>query len=121
MLAAVRGAEDAALLLRTGCATKRAGKDDVRIRGMDNDAADTSGVRQPHVRPGLTGVDRFVDTIAHHVAVANDPGFTGACPNHAWIRGRDRERADGRGRLLVKDRVPAIAPITRLPNTAGCR
>src|SRR5229473_4791832 len=121
MLAAVDGAKYAAFLLRTGNAAESAGKDDVWIRGMNHDAANSPGFLQPHVGPGLAGVSGFINPVAHHVAVADDPGFTGSRPDYTWIGRGNGERADGSGGLLIKDGRPTIAPIDRFPNAAGCR
>src|SRR5215472_13367901 len=51
MLAAVGGAIDAALLLRAGGAAEHANKSDVGIRGIYQDAPDTSGFVEAGVRP----------------------------------------------------------------------
>src|SRR5712664_1661418 len=121
MLATVDGSKYAPFLLRTGNAAESAGKGDVWICGMNDDAADSPGFLQPHVGPGLAGVGGLINSVAHYVAVADDPGFTGSRPDHTWIGRGNSERADGSGRLLVKDRRPTIAPIDRFPNAAGSR
>ena len=120
MLTAIGGAEDAAFLLRPSRAPQNTGKHDVRIRGMNDDPADAAGIRQAHVRPGLAGIGRFVDSIAHHVAVADYPGLASSRPYRARIRRCYRQRADGGDRLLVKDRHPAISAIRGFPDAAGC-
>jgi hypothetical protein len=47
VLATVHRAEDAAFLLRASRASKRAGKNNIGIRGMNDDSADAAGLRQP--------------------------------------------------------------------------
>src|SRR5580658_1870019 len=119
MLTAIGGAEHAALLLRPGGATEHAGEDDIGIRRMDDDAADSPRLRQPHVLPGSTGIRGLVDSVAHHVTVADRPGLTGPCPHRARLGRCDRECSDGCDILLVEDRFPAVAAIDRLPYPAG--
>ena len=91
-LAAVGGAIDAALLLRAGQAAERAGEDDVGVGRIDDDASDAAGFIEAHVGPGVAGVGGFVDAVAHHVDVADGPGFAGSGPDDVWIR-RARRRA----------------------------
>src|SRR5438876_7225278 len=121
MLAAVDGAKYTSLLLWASSAAEGAGKNDVWTRGMNDDAADSPGFLQPHVGPGLADISRLINSVAHHVTVTDDPGFTGSRPDHAWIGRGNGERADGSGGLLVKDGHPSIASIDRFPNAAGCR
>src|SRR4030095_13942580 len=89
VLAAVGRAENTTLLLRRGDPPNRTREDDVGIGGMDEDAADAAGLVEAGVRPGLAGVERLVDAVADHVAVANRPGFAGPGPDDAWIGRRD--------------------------------
>ena len=86
--------------------------------GWIEDAADAAGFVEAHVRPGLPGVDRLVDAVADHVAVADRPGFAGAGPDHVGIGRRHRERADRRDRHAVGDRRPADAAVGGLPDAA---
>src|SRR5437762_1774235 len=96
MLAAIDGAKYSAFLLRTGNPAEGAGKGDVWIRGMKDDAADSPGFLQPHVGPGLASVGGLINSVAHYVAVADDPGFTGSRPDHTWIGRGNGERSDER-------------------------
>jgi len=84
MLPAIGGAINAALLLRACGATQRADEDDLRIRGIYDDAADAAGLVQTHVRPRLSGVGGLVDAVAHHINVSNRPGLACARPNNIW-------------------------------------
>ncbi len=89
------------------------------IRRVDDDAADAAALGQPHVGPGLAGIGRFVNSVAHHVAVADHPGFAGSCPDRAWIRRRYCEGTDGGDRLLIEDRCPMIPAVGRFPDSSG--
>ena len=119
MLATVGGAIDAAFLLRAGGAAKRAHEGDVGIHGMNEDSSDAARVIEADVRPVLPGIGGDVNPVAHHVAVANRPSFAGAYPDHAWVRRRYGDGADGCHRLLVEDRLPAIAGVGGFPDAAG--
>src|SRR4029077_14362572 len=61
VLAAVVRAIHATLLLRSGRASQHAGEYDVRIRGMDDDPADATGLRQAPIGPGASGIGGLVD------------------------------------------------------------
>ena len=119
--AAIRGAKNAALLLWPGSAAHRAREDDVRIRGMHDDPADAAGFVQPHVRPRLAGVGGFIDAVAHHIAVADDPGLAGPRPNDVGIGGRHRKSSDCLHRLAIEDRTPIVAAIAGFPDAARRR
>src|SRR5580700_641400 len=118
MLPPVGGAEDAAVGLGSGRSAQDAGKNNVGIGRVDDDASDAAALGQTHVGPGFAGIGGFVDSIAHYVAVADHPGFAGSCPDRAWIRRRYCEGADGGNRLFVKDRCPMITAIDRFPDTS---
>src|SRR5258707_13154103 len=63
-LAAIGGAEDAALRVGTERMAQRGHKRDVGIFRIHNDAADGLRVAKPAVRPHLAGVDLLVNAIA---------------------------------------------------------
>src|SRR5256885_14731487 len=44
--------------------------------------------------------------------------FAASHVNNVWIRNGNRDRADRRGRLIVKDRLPGPAEIGRFKNAA---
>src|SRR5258708_40344960 len=102
MQAAIGGTEDSTVLLRSSGAAKHAGKNDVRICWMHDDVADSSRLRQSHVGPGLAGVGGLINSVAHHVAIADYPRFASSGPHDSRVRRRDRQRTDRCGRLLVK-------------------
>ena len=116
---AVGGAIDAAFLLRSRRASKGAGKDDVRIRRMNENPPDASGLLESHVGPRRAGVGRLVDAVAHDVRVADRPRFTGAGPYRVGIGLRRGQRADRLHRLLVEDGKERAAAVGRLPDAAG--
>ncbi len=120
-LAAVGGLENTALLLRAGEAAGGAHVDDIGIGGVHDDAADAAGFVEAHMGPGLAGVGRLVDAVAHHVAIADGPGFAGPGPDDVVIRARERERADGLHGLGIEYRDEAAAAIGRLPDAARRR
>src|SRR6202041_2878049 len=86
MLTSVDGAENASIGLRSSRAAQSAGENDVRVRRMDDDAADAAALRQAHVGPGLAGIGRLINSIAHHVAIPDHPRLARPGPDCAWIR-----------------------------------
>src|SRR5438445_13819149 len=68
----------------------------------------------------LAAAEAFIDSVTVR-AVAANAGFAGADVDHVVIRVRDRDAADGRGALLVEDRLPHTSAVGRLPHTAGYR
>src|SRR5581483_11586921 len=92
--AAVRGAEDAALRVRTERVAERRHVDDVRVLRVDADLADELGLLEPDAVPGLARVRRLVDAVAgRHVAA--DARRAHADVDHVGVRRRDGDRAHG--------------------------
>ena len=118
VLAAVHRAIDTAFLLRSGQSARSTDISDVGIRGVGHDLADAAGFVETHVSPGAAGIGRLVDAVAHHIAVADGPGLSGARPHDGGIRERNRERTDGGYGLAFEDRDPTIAPVRGLPDPA---
>ena len=73
-------------------------------------ASDAPGLVEPHVRPGLAGVGGFVDAVAHHIDIADRPGFAGARPDDVGIGRSDSQRANGRHGSLSKMGVQSLPP-----------
>jgi hypothetical protein len=96
---------------------QRAREHNLRIRRIDDDATDSSGLFEAHPRPRLAGVRRFVDAFANR-DVAADPRLAGARPDDTWIRRRHRQRADRLHRLIVEDLLPVDAAIDSLGDAA---
>ena len=90
---------------------------DVGIIGMDDEGADLTGVTQPGIFPVFSCIDRFVNAGAVSGITANG-GFTSADVNGVVIGRRDRERANGRNVLLIKERRPIRSAIHRFPDPA---
>src|SRR5437870_13124340 len=76
-LAPIARAEEAASPVRPEGMSEGRHVDGVRILGMDNYAADRIGVAESGELPRLSGINGFVNAIAHH-DVAADTGFAGA-------------------------------------------
>ena len=120
VFAAVFGAIDAALLLRAVGVTKRCDQNVVGVGGVDDDASDAPGLVEPHMLPGFARVGGAIDAVAND-NVAADERFAGSDPDYIRIRGSDRQRADGRHRLVVEDGLPVHASVGGLEHTArGC-
>ena len=76
--------------------------DDIRIGRVDRRCGRCDRSPAAHVRPGLAGVGGFVNAVAHHVAIADRPGFSGPRPYRSGIGRCDGERADRCDGLLVE-------------------
>src|SRR6185312_8720575 len=120
-LAAVGGAEHAALLLRRRSTPQRAHEHVVGIARVDHDARDASGFRQAHVLPVLAGIGGLVHAVTDHVAWTDHPWLAGTHPDRIGIGRRDRKRADRRHVLVVEDGDVGVAAIGGLPQAARCR
>src|SRR5947209_1617761 len=90
------------------------------IAGMHDNAAYAARFHEAHVGPVLSGIGRFVDAVAHHVAVADGPRLPGARPDNVVVGRGNGHGADGLRRLAVEDRGPMRAAIGGLPNAARC-
>ena len=84
VLAAVHGAIDAALLLRSVGMAQRARQHHVRVLRVHDDLADAAGLLQAHARPRASRVGGLVDAFTNRDVTA-DAGFTGACPHRARV------------------------------------
>ena len=120
-LPAIAGAEDAALFLGSGEAAGDAGVDDIGVGGMHDDAPDASALHEAHVFPCGAGIGGFIDAVALHIAIADGPRFAGAGPHRLRVGGRDGQRPDGLGRLIVEDGGPVGAAVSGFPNPARGR
>ena len=74
-------------------------------------------VAQAEVRPGGAGVGGLVDSVADR-QIGTMQSFATADVDDVRIRGRDRDRADRAGRLLIEDRLPGAAVVVGLPHSA---
>src|SRR5262249_37194222 len=64
------------------------------------------------------GVGGLVDAVAWHDVAAN-VRLTGPDVDHVGVGRGDGDRTDGRDRLVVEDRFPVQAAVTRFPDAAG--
>src|SRR5262249_57186345 len=97
--------------------TEHSDQDSIGIAGVYDYSADLLGVGQPHVTPGLAAISGLVDSIASRQVRALEP-FAGADVYDIRIGGSDCQRADGPGRLIVKDGPPGASEVVRFPNPA---
>src|SRR6185369_17753158 len=107
----------AALRILAPGVAQRSDPGDVRIRRIEDDAADVLGGVEPEVGPGAPGVDGTINTVAHADRVVQIP-FAGAGPDDHGIRLEDGERTDRGDRLLVEERLPGGTAVDRLPDAA---
>src|SRR4029453_14811560 len=66
-LAAVFGAKNTAVFLRTRGTAQRTHEHDVFIGWIHDDRADAAGLSKTHVRPRFARIGGLVDAVAHHV------------------------------------------------------
>src|SRR5439155_15723108 len=116
--AAVGRPDYAALRLRAVRGAQRECEDDLRVRGIDDDAPDAARLLETHAGPGLARVRRLVDAVANRDMTAN-PRLARARPNDVRIGRRDGKRADGLHRLVVEDLLPMHARVGRFRDAAG--
>src|SRR5712664_2054568 len=117
-LAAVGGAEDAALGVGTVGMSFGGNENAVGIFRIDEDRGDLLGVAEVlQMRPGFSGVGGFVNAIAGREIRALQT-FATAGVNDVRIGWSNGQRADGAGGLVVEDRIPSVPEIGGLPDTA---
>src|SRR6185369_7910435 len=116
--ASVGALVDATLFVRPPEIAERGDVHDVGIGGMDHDAADVAGVLQAEVGPGDAGIHRLVDAIAPRRTLSI-VGLAGADVENRRIGWREGEVTDGGIRLIVEDRLPGVAPVDGLEDSAG--
>ncbi len=93
-LAAVDGAEDATLVVRTVGMAEHGHEQAVGIFGIDEDGRDLLAVAQTEMLPRLAAVGRFVHAVADG-KIGPLQTFAAADIDDVGIGGRDGERADG--------------------------
>ena len=74
-------------------------------------------IAESHVGPGLPRIGALVDAVAVADAAVGDV-FSRAEPHHVRIAGVDRHVAQRVGAALVKDRLPVVSTVGRLPQSA---
>src|ERR1700680_989538 len=119
-LAAVGGAEDAAIRIRAEGMAQCAHEHDVRILGVDNDSADSPAVAQPDILPGFAPIECLVNSVTVR-NVAADASLSCAYVNNVGVRWRDGQATDGGSSLLVKHRRPSDSAVGGFPDTTAGR
>ena len=66
-------------------------------------------------------VETCGETVAHHVGIANRPGFSSPRPDNARIRRSNGQRADGLHWLVIKNRHESFAAVSGFPDAARSR
>src|SRR5258708_5951978 len=89
----------------------------VRISWIDGDLRNLLAIAKAKMRPGLAGVDGFVDAIADG-KVGPLQAFAASHVNNVRVRRRYGNGPDGSGGLIVEDGVPGAAVVVGLPHAA---
>ncbi len=97
---------------------KSCDESNIGIGGMDNDGTDVASVFQSNVVPGFAAIVRAVDTVAKGNVAAN-AGFATAHIDHIGIGIGDSNGANGRGGLLLEERIPSVASVSGFPNASA--
>ena len=115
--AAVGGPKHAALVVGTVGMAHPCHEHDVRVRGVDNDAADLLDVAQADVPPRSSAVGGFEDPVTD-AQVGTMEALAAADVDDLWIRGRDGDVANRTGWRRVEDRMPRAAVVVGFPHAA---
>ena len=117
VLAAVGGAENAALGVGSVGMAEGSDVEAVGVFGIDFNVGDHLGIAKTEVSPALAGVDGFIDTIAGGEIGADDAS-TGADVDDVGVGGRDSDGADGAGGLGIEEGLPGGTVVSGAPDTA---
>ena len=118
VLAAVGGAVDAPLRVRSPQVPDRRHICHVRVARMDLDSPDVVRVLQPQVRPGAPRVGGAVDAVAPRRALPV-VGLAGADPHHVRVGRRDGHGADRSGRFVPENVLEGDPRVLGLPHPAA--
>ena len=116
-LAAVGGTEKAALFVRTVGMAEHGGENSIGIARIDGQRGDLLAVAQAEMSPGLSGVGRFVDSVANGEVGAMQ-AFAAGDINNVGIGGSDGDGADRLRGFVVEDRSPGAAVVVGFPDAA---
>ena len=116
-LAAIGGAEKAALFIRAVGMAEHGGEDSIGIARIDGERGNLQAIAQAEMSPGFSGVSRFVDSVADREIGAMQ-AFAAGDINNVGIRRRYCDGADRLRGLVVEDGCPGAAVVVRLPNSA---
>ena len=87
----------------------------IRVARIDDDLRNLLTVAQSEVRPGFSGVRRFVDTVAHG-QVGTLIALPASYVDDVGIGFRHGDGTDRAGGLVVEDRSPNPAVVRGLPH-----
>ncbi len=116
-VAAIGGAEDAALGVGAVGVTEDGREEAIGIARVDEERRDLLAAAQSEMAPGEACVGGFVDSVAHREIGALQ-AFAAGDINDVGVGRRDGECADGAGGLAVEERVPGAAGVGGFPDTA---
>ena len=124
-LSTVKRTEDATLGIRAVRMALGRDEEAIGIFGIDDDGCDLLRIAQAcfvltKMCPGRARVRRFVDTVSDR-EIGTTQAFSAADVDDVWIRRRDRNGADGACGLIIEDRIPSAAKVSRLPDSAVVR
>ena len=113
----ISGAEHTALGIRTIRVTEDGDEEAVGVGRINRNGRDHLTVFQSELLPRASGVGGLVDAVADRQVGTNNAG---ACPHidDVGIRRRNRDRADRSCGLIVEQRHPVGAVISRPPDPA---
>ena len=93
---------------------------DVRICGVNDNAAYMMGVLESHVCPGLPPIRGFIHTVPPRRALTV-VRLARPNPNSVRLRGGHSHIADRAGRLIIEDGLPCYPVVRGLPYSSGSR
>ena len=118
-VAAVSGAEDAALGVGSEDVAQGCHVDQIGVLRVDADFADVAGFFEADVAPARTAVGRFVDAVAIGDIEA-DIGLAGAGVKNVGVGlGQSQSTDGGGGEVAVRDILPVGAAVVRFPHAAA--
>ncbi len=94
--------------------------DQLRVPGVDAHAGDVPRVGEAGVLPGLAGVGRLPHPVARGDVAAHRL-LAGAGVDHVGVPLGDRHGADRAAEEAVRDALPGVAAVRRLPHPAAGR
>src|SRR5271157_4704830 len=100
--------------------TEHGDKNDIGIAWVHDDFANRTRILQANALPGFSSVHRLPDAVTLRDVSAN-ASFTGPHINDVRIGHSDRDTADRRSSILVKNRGPGVRAVDGFPHAATGR
>jgi hypothetical protein len=97
--------------------TKHRSKHTIGVTRIDRQPGNALAIAEAQVRPGLTCIGGFVNSVADGQIGSGQALATGNI-NDVRVGGRHGNGADGLRGLRVEDRIPCPAEVIRLPDSA---